>query len=207
MSQMRKTALKAAYGLVGIVVSSIVTALVTGQPITGLTKLKGLFGIFIKGSVPAWAFAPVFCFALFGGWYFISRQFKQKTRLHFVQDAHNCGWAPESDSVMFVRVGGSLTYDGQGSLTLLKSFLAGTQPVTDMVAQTEAMDGSGKLKTVNRLDVPSNFSTRVLLNLRVKPRRGAPGKTYNSRLIFRDGYNRDHDAGPVELPYVGPPAD
>ena len=203
---MRKLALKGLYGLVGIVVSSIVTAWISGQPLTGLTRLKGLFEIFIRGSVPAWIFAPIFLAALFGTQHFIAFKLKHKKRLHFVPDAHNCGWSPVSGSVMFVRLGGTFTYEGQGSLSLLKCFLSRTQPTTDMLAEVDPIDGTARKLRVTRIDLPSSVPVKAFLNLRVTPLRGVPGKAYNSRLKFRDSYNRVYDVGPVELPYAGPPA-
>src|SRR5690349_2202161 len=63
---MKKLLINAATGLISIIASPIITAWITGQPLTGLTKVRGLYQTFVQSSVPAWAFALVFLVALFG---------------------------------------------------------------------------------------------------------------------------------------------
>ncbi len=52
-----KLAFDALKGLVGIIVTAIVTALIGSQPLTGLVKLKGLYQAFTQTSLRAWTFA------------------------------------------------------------------------------------------------------------------------------------------------------
>ena len=134
-------------GLIGIVATAIITAWITGQPLTGLTKLGGIYQTFIRSSVPAWAFALVLLVALIGLYYALVNlpRRRPKGTVHFVPDAHNNGWSRQTDKTMNVRVGGSFTYDGPGDLSIFRAFLKGTQPVTDMMAQVESSDGNGMI--------------------------------------------------------------
>lgn len=184
--------------------SAILTNLITGQPLAGLTKVKGLSQIFFKSSVPAWAFALTLFVALFGLYDFVRHFLKgrrPKGRVYFVPDAHNCGWA-QSDAQMEVRAGGTFTYEGTGMLTVLKGFLRGTQPITDMMILQETSVSLGRPVSVNQLDLEAHIPVRALINLRLTPVRGTRGKPLNGRLVFRDKYNRDYTFE-VNLPYIG----
>src|SRR5438309_2184926 len=150
---MKKLLINAAKGLVSIIASSIITALISGQPLTGLTKVRGLYQTFIQSSVPAWAFALVFLVALFGIQYFFTHLPKRrpKGKVHFIPDAYNTAWAKTADEQMDVRLSGTFTYDGPGELVILKVFLQGTHPTTDIMATVDAADGSGRSETVTQL--------------------------------------------------------
>jgi len=119
---MKKLLINAAKGLIGIIASSIITALITGQPLTGLTKVRGLYQTFIQSSVPAWAFALVFLFALFGIYYALTHlpKSRAKGKVHFISDAYNTTWSKTTDEHMDVRLSGTFTYDGPGELIILK---------------------------------------------------------------------------------------
>lgn len=181
------------------VLSTVLTNLITGQPLVGLTKLKGLSQTFFKSSAPAWVFALVLFLALLGLYSFLRTFLKnRKGRVHFVPDAHNCGWA-QSNGLMHVSVSGSFTYEGEGSLTILKAFLKGTEPVTDMMVQ-QVVDGLTSPLNLRELNLEAHIPVRALVFLRLKPGRGIQGKTLNGRLVFRDKYNQDFGFE-ISLPY------
>src|SRR5713226_627 len=121
---MKKLLANAATGLIGILASAIITAWITGQPLTGLTRIRGLYQTFIQSSVPAWAFALVFLIALFGIQYVFTHlpKHRSKGKVHFIPDAHNCGWSKQTDADMNVRIGGTFTYDGPGELIVLRAY-------------------------------------------------------------------------------------
>jgi hypothetical protein len=192
-------------GLIGIVAPIIITALITGQPLTGLVKLQGLYKTFIKSSVPAWAFAIAFMVALFGIYYTLTHlpNRRPKGKVHFVPDAHNCGWSKQTDTQMNVRIGGTFTYDGSGELIVLRAFLRGTQPTTDMMAQVENDGGTGMSMSSSELWLRSGLSQRALISLYLQPLLGTPGKPLRARLVFHDKFNRDFVIDAVEFPYIG----
>lgn len=203
---MKKLLINAATGLLGIVVSAIITAWITGQPFTGLTKLKGLYQTFIQSSVPAWAFAVVFLIALFGIYYSITHasERRPKGKVHFIPDAHNNGWAKQTDREIEVRIGGTFTYDGSGELVVLKAFLKGTQPTTDMIARMDMTNAFGKIETVPELWLSGGRSQRAFISLRLTPVVGTPGKPMRRKLVLRDKLNRDFLIDPIDFPYIGP---
>ena len=49
-TKLLKLAKKALEGLIGIVATAVVTALISGQPLIGLVKLAGLYETFIQSS-------------------------------------------------------------------------------------------------------------------------------------------------------------
>jgi diguanylate cyclase (GGDEF)-like protein len=131
-----------------------------------------------------------------------SSESESRGRVHFVPDAHNNGWAIQSDGQMEVRLGGMFTYDGPGALTVLKAFLEDTQPLTDMMVQVITGGGFGKTVSVPHLSLDSRTPVKAFINLRLTPVRGTKGELLNSRILFRDAYNQDY-AFEVSLPYIG----
>jgi hypothetical protein len=202
---MKKLLTNAAKGLIGIVLSVIITAWLTGQPLTGLTKLRGLYKTFIQSSVPAWTFALVFLAALLGIYYSFTHlpRRRPKGEVHFIPDAHNNGWAKQTDTEMDVRISGTFTYDGPDELVVLKAFLKGTQPTTDMIARMDMVNAFGTTETIPELWLSAGHSRRVFIYLRLKPVVGTPGKPMRRQFILRDKFNRDFLIGPIEFPYIG----
>ena len=128
---------------------------------------------------------------------------KARGRVHFVPDAHNNGWAIQYDGQQIeVRLGGTFTYDGPGTLTVLKAFLENTRPTTDMTIQVITLGGFGKTISLPHLDLDSHSPVRAFINLRLTPVLGTRGEILNSRVLFRDAYNQDYGFE-VSLPYIG----
>lgn len=186
--------------------SAIVTNLITGQPLIGLVKLKGLSQALLKSTVPAWAFALTFFVALFGTYQFTVRLLRRNRRgkVHFVPDAYNNGWAPATTNQISLRAGGTFTYEGEGDLTILRAWLTGTQPTTDFMVNM-APDGSGRTNTEDVLWLQAGTPVRAFIYLNLTPMRGTLGKPLRGRLIFRDKYNRDYALRTMEFPYTGRP--
>lgn len=193
-------------GLVAIVASAILTALITGQPLTGLTKVKGIYRTFVQSSVPAWAFSLVFLCALFGTYYALSHLRKRRPRgkVHFIPDAHNCGWSKQTDREMNVRIGGTFTYDISSELIVLKAYLKGTHPRTDLMVHTEAPDGSNRMTETSELWLRGCVSKRTFIEMRLEPVLGTPGRPLRCKLILVDKFSRPFVIGPIDLPYLGP---
>ncbi len=100
-------------------------------------------------------------------------------------------------------MGGTFTYEGDGAITLLKAFLKGTQPVTDMLVQVHPMDGGARLIPVQQIELRAHIPVQAYLILRLKPRLGIPGKKYVGQMLFRDEYNKDFPVATMEFPYLG----
>lgn len=201
-----KLLVKAATGLLSIVATAIITAWLTGQPLTGLTKLKGLYKTFVQSSVAAWVFALVLLVALLGIHYVLTHlpHRRIKGNVHFVPDAHNSGWSKQHDTEMNLRVGGVFTYDGPGTLSVLTAHLKGTQPTTDMLAKVESSDGTCKYVGVRELWLQSKIGVRCVLDLKLKPVRGIPGKPMSGKVVLVNNFRREFVIGPIEFPYIGP---
>jgi hypothetical protein len=205
----RKLLASAAKGLAAIIASAVVTALISGQPIPGLVRLRGLSLIFLRSSVPAWAFSVTLLGALWGMHYaYIHR--RKREQLHFVPDAHNCFWGKAGQGgkdgkitpVMFVNFGGTLTYEGENPVTLVKGYFAGTSEVIQMIAQIMAGDFS-RMVAAFPLQLNPHQPTMTVISLRLAPMVGQPGQTFRGRLILRDAYNKEHELPPVEFPFRG----
>ena len=193
--------------LLGIIAPIVITAWLTGQPLAGLVKLRGLYTIFIKSSVPAWSFALAFLLALFGIYYWFAHLPRRKGKVHFVPDAHNCGWSKQTDTDMNLRLGGTFTYDLSGErLVLLQAYLKGTRPVTDLTVQTDSPDGTSRTVTTSQLWLEGHTPERTFMHLHLKPVLGKLGKPLRRKLILRDKFNREFSVGPIDFPYIGPKA-
>ena len=188
-------------GLLGIIGTIVVTALITGQPLAGLVKLKGLYQIFIQSSVPAWAFAVILMLALFGVYYAFTHRPKRKGKIVLIQDAHNNGWSKQNDTEMNLRLGGSFAYTGAGNVHIMKIFLKGTKPLNDLLLMLETDGG----RTIQTKDVHlSDTSYRMFANLRLTPVIGTPGKPLRATLIVHDKFAKDFEVGTFDFPYIGP---
>ena len=200
-----KSAKSVAAWLIGILLSSIVTALITGQPLTGFLRLKGLYKTFVQSRVPAWSFALVFLIAIVGLYYAFANWPKglPKGKLHFMPDAYNCGWSRQSDTEMNVSIGGTFTYEAHSDLIVFQAFLKGTKPNTDLMPQVEASDGSGRMITVSDLWLRSLLAHKVYIHMHLTPIVGEVGKPLRRKLILRDKYLRDFEVGPIEFRFAG----
>jgi hypothetical protein len=193
--------------LVGIIATAILTAWLTGQPLTGLTKIKGLYETFIRSKVPAWAFSVVFLAAVYGMYSALAHWFKRepKPTVHFIPDAHNSGWSKQTASEMNLRVGGMFTYQGPDQeIQVLKAYLAGTKLTTDMLAQTESSDGRRQMLGVTVVWLLSDRPVRYIIDLKLAPVLGTPGQPLRRKLILLDNLNREFPVGPIDFPYIGP---
>ena len=131
-----------------------------------------------------------------------SSESKGRGQVYFVPDAHNNGWAIQSEDQMEVRLGGMFTYDGPGTLTVLQAFVEETRLTTDMMVQVITRGGFGQAVSVPHLSLYSRTPIRAFINLRLTPVRGTRGETLSSRILFRDNYNQDYPFE-VSLPYIG----
>jgi len=194
-------------GLVAIVVTVIVTKLLSGEPLTGLMKLKGLGHVLLKSTVPAWTFAAVLFVALFGLYEFVGRFLngrQPKGKVHFVSDVHNSGWVGNDQRTDF-RAGGIFTYEGNGSLLITTAFLEGTNPTNDMKVQIQTADGLGQTLWLNSLELQAHIPLRAIIHLWLTPMKTDRGVPLRTNLILRDNYNRDHEISGVEWPWIGGP--
>lgn len=191
--------------LVLTALSTLVTRLISGESLSGVVQLKN--SLFAKYTIPAWTFTLLLFLTFFLGYHALENWRKQsfKAKLHFVPDAHNCGWSIQSGPRLEIRAGGNITLEGTTPLTILKAFVKGTKPVGDFVGNVRAHDGSGRMVTIRSLDLSPGIPVEALLYLNLSPLQLDKGRPFRTRLIFRDKYNRDFRLNAVEFPYVGPP--
>jgi hypothetical protein len=202
---MKKWITKGLTGLVGIVATVVVTKLLSGEPLTGLTKLKGILPTLLNATVPAWAFAVALFVALFGLYETVTHFLKvrrPKGKVHFVPDKSNFGWAG-NDSRTDLTAGGTFTYDGRGTLIVASAFLKGTTLKSNMLARVLTGDGLGPTVQVNSLELQAHIPVRALLNLWLTPVKAERGKPLRGQLVLRDTYNRDFYIEAVDWPWNG----
>ena len=181
----------------------------TGKPLTGLTRLGAYYQTFIRGSVPAWAFAVVFLAFLFAAYYAYTHRPVRKAIVHFVPDSPNCIWKVQNNGTMRLGIGGHFTYDGPDNLIVLKAYLEGSDSRQKMIARVTPRSFSsvprlgGNPNSQRSTFVLSRTVTEIFITLLdVTPILGTPGKSLRTRLILRDKFNRDFPVEPmVELEY------
>jgi len=203
--RMKKWIAKVLKGLVGIVATVVVTKLLSGEPLTGLTKLEELLPTLKNATVPAWAFAAALFVALFGLYETIThvvRGWRPKGKVHFVPDTYNFGWAG-NDGRTDLRAGGTFTYDGVGTLIVASASLKGTKPKSNMMVQVMTGDGLGPTVSVNSLELRAHVPVRALLNLFLTPVKAERGKPLRGQLVLRDTYNQNYKIDAVDWPWIG----
>jgi hypothetical protein len=199
-----KLAIDALKGLIAIIATVIFTALITGQPLTGLFRLKGLYETFIRSSVPAWTFATTLMLTLIGLYYSITHRPKRKGKVIFIPDAYNCGWSKQTEEIMNLRLGGTFSYKGPGNVQILKMFLHGTKPLDDLYLQVDIGRGGDNLIQTDELILSETSSHRAFTDMRLTPVLGDPGKPLRAKLIVHDRFADDFVVGEFEFRYIGP---
>jgi hypothetical protein len=188
------------------VLTAVIVALLTGQPLAGLTKIQQISQIFLKTTVPGWLLACVVFVAIWLGYHGIaSATFSRRktTRVHFVPDLPNCGWALSADKqVLDIRATGKFTANGPETLTILKMYIRKTEPAS-LIANIPRLDGSGRVHTVTELWLEPRTPTQAQVFLRLKPPQGTIGRPLSAQLILRDNYNRDFPVEKLDFPYIG----
>ena len=185
-------------------ITAVISALVMGQPLAGLSKLNGLYEAVVRSTVPAWIFALVVAFAVFALYYAVRHRSsrKPKGRIHFIPDGFNSGWAKQHDNEMSISIGGTFTYDGPDGLIILKAFLEGTAP-SNFDATLLLADGPSLSTAYSQLMLLRGEPVQAVLNLRLSPNIGTPSQTLRRTMFFRDNFKRDFSLGKVELFYRG----
>jgi hypothetical protein len=126
------------------------------------------------------------------------------TKIHFVPDAYNHGWAG-NDGHTDIRAGGIFTYEGDGMLTIVDAFLKGTTPKGKMTMAPLVGDALGPLVSNDTLELRAHTSVRVALGLLAEPIKTERGKPMRGQLILRDVYNKEYEIDPVDFPWIGQP--
>jgi hypothetical protein len=201
-----KLAIEGLKALIGFIAAATVTAVITGQPLTGLFKLKGLYQTFIGSNVPAWVFAVTLMLALTGLYYWITHRPKRKGRVIFIPDAYNCGWSKQTEEIMNLRLGGTFSYKGTGNVQILKMFLKGTKPLDDLLLQIEDRRADNNMIQTDQLFLSETTSQKAFTDFRLTPVLGVPGEALRAELVLHDRFADDFAVGDFEFRYIGPPA-
>jgi pyrimidine deaminase RibD-like protein len=121
-------------------------------------------------------------------------------KIHFVPDRHTYGWS-RNEHRLDVRVGGTFTYDGTGTLVIVDAFVTDLKLVDWYV---QSLNTSGKL--VTRLAFQPHEPQALIFNLINEPTIAELGKPQAFRIALLDVYNRVHELDSVVFPWIGPPA-
>lgn len=192
--------------LVGPFLVAVANNLATGQPLTGLTKLSGLYQAFIKSSVPLWAFTIVFLTAVVSAYYASTHHPKRnpKGKLHFVPDYPNCRWSRRTNGMMDVWVGGTFTYEGSESIIILKAVLRGTDTKENISANVEITGTFPPARHNDSRIWLGRDAKHVLMHLGgLTPLIGTPGEPLHREVILYDKLSRKFVIGPVEFSFSG----
>ncbi len=123
------------------------------------------------------------------------------TKIHFVPDAYNCGWAG-NDSRTDVRAGGIFTYEGDGMLTIVDAFLKGATPKGKMTVQVLVGSGLGPLVS-DIVELRAHVPVRIALNIWAEAIKAERGKPMRGQLVLRDVYNKEYEIDPVDFSWIG----
>lgn len=121
------------------------------------------------------------------------------SKIHFVPDTPNCGWARNDIRTDF-RVTGTFTYDGEESITVMDAFIKDTTPIAKMMVQPFA---GGPL--IVSFELWPHKPIQLMLNLPCKPIAAERGKPRQCQLVFSDIYNKKYELDPIELAWNGGP--
>ncbi|MFZ0803007.1 MAG: hypothetical protein WAN70_12660 [Terriglobales bacterium] len=199
-----KLTIDALKGLLAIITTAIVTALIGGQPLTGLLQFKGILTL-VRSPIPAWIFGLVLMLALSSLYYSVTHRPKRKGKVIFIPDAYNCGWSKQTEEIMNLRLGGTFSYKGQGNVHILKMFLKGTKPLDDLLLQIEDRRVDNNMIQTDQLSLSETTSEKAFTDFRLTPALGEPGKPLRAKLIVHDRFAEDFVVGEFEFRYIGPP--
>jgi hypothetical protein len=195
---------KAAIFVLGVVVTTIITAELTGQPLSGLAKFQGLYQTLAARSVPSWAFALALLVASLSVGY-LTKGFLNRPRqgkIHFSTDVYNTYWSRRTDDEIQVSISGTFTYQGPpGGLIILKAFLNGTSAIDFDVNQT--MMGSSSPIPSKQLYLQGDNPQSAIVYLRLRTSTKKFSQTLRETVVFIDKFNRKFPVGPIELPQRG----
>lgn len=183
--------------------TTIITALMTGQPLSGFDRLKGVYAFVAQSTVPAWAFALVFVLAGFASYYAYKHSpwRRPKGKVHFLDDLCNTGWSKQHETEMNAQIGGTFTYEGPGGLIVLTAFLKGTEPKSFGLSLWNPSKGD-RGASDGQLFLLHGDPVQAVLYLKLRPVLGTPGQPLHGEVILRDNFNRDFSIGPVDFPYA-----
>ena len=203
---LKKPAVKVGTAILNLVVSATITAWLTGQPLTGLAKLRGLSQTFIKGrvTIPAWVFALGVAFLLWSAVSSLLHLIRriQKAKIHFVPDGYNTLWSRQTDSQINLRLGGTFTCEGgTEDLTILRAGLDST----DLVVFNGIFiprDGNREVP-ISELSLAPGVPVRAVLDFRPADSTAERKKLLQREVILLDNRNRRFSIGQVQFPNSG----
>lgn len=202
----RKPAVKVGEALLNLVVSAIITAWLTGQPLTGLAKLRGISQTFIKGrvTIPAWVFALGVAFLLWSAVSSLLHLIRRprKAKIHFVSDGYNTLWSRQTDSEINLRLGGTFTCEGvTEDLTILRAGLDSSNLV--VFNGTFILGGGERTLPISQLSLAPGVPVRAVLDLRPANSTAKRKRPLKREVILLDNRNQRFSIGQVQFPYSG----
>lgn len=164
--------------LVSAVATVLITALLQGQSLSGLTKFAVFWDILKSQSIPVWLFVVVLIAAFFGiqGTFAAARE--RKRALHIVWHEKNSSWHMGTDCgqpAMQVMADATLTGRERDPIQILRARIEGGKTEVDLI---------------ERLVCPENEPARYRIMFFVQPPAAKKGKPWKGRIVLIDQYNR-----------------
>lgn len=162
----------------------VVTAIVKGEPLTGLARFSGIVRL-LQTSVPLWVLLILLLLAV-PGWVCVIGHRTQR-ELHVVWEPENCGWgrgAIGAEPAMQIVAQGVFTATGPNALQITRAYFKGTRC---------------RMGPVGSLIVPAHHTVHGDLMFFVQPVVGTQGSVFRGRLILVDQYNRHHKTEAIDF--------
>lgn len=175
-----KTRLGAFSTFVGtIIVTVIVTALIKGESLAGLIRLKTLLP-FLKTSVPLWLLLVVLVACVWMLPSVLREKRPKKPKLHVSWERISCLWAlGKFGKVEMMQIQGDAIVSSSGTdegIILREAFVKGTKPLMNLVDSIQIMPGE---------PLPCRIVTMVAPVIR------KPDEGLEANLILRDHKGRE----------------
>jgi hypothetical protein len=201
MKKLAENLTQGAIFVLGVIVTAIVTSLITGEPLSGLSRFQGLYRIFISGTVPAWGFAGVLVVMLSLAAYVARGIWKapRHGRVHFVLEDFCTYWAKRPGSAIYLSVSGIFTYEGPaGGTNILGARLHGT--TQSIFGVRELPDPHPVPTTSEKFPLPDGVPKHAIIYAYLQiPKSGFEMKG-ECEVILTDMFNREFVIGPMSLP-------
>jgi len=164
-------------GLISIFATVLITALLQGGSLGGLTKIAVFWNVLKSQSIPVWLFALVLIAAYFGIQGTVAAARERKRVLHIVWNEKNSSWhmgSAKGKPAMQVSVAAIFTGREPDSIQILSAGVEGGKTEVDLIP----------------IICPENQPVRGTVMFFVQPPVAKEGKPWRGRIVLVDQYNR-----------------
>lgn len=164
-------------GLISIFATVLITALLQGGSLGGLTKIAVFWNVLKSKSIPVWLFVLVLIAAYFGIQGTVAAARERKRVLHIVWNEKNSSWhmgSAKGKLAMQVSVAAIFTGREPDSIQILSAGVEGGKTEVDLFP----------------IICPENQPVRGTVMFFVQPPVAKEGKPWRGRIVLVDQYNR-----------------